>query len=174
MKTSNQVRKKLNLLGVYKNSKIAAGRQSYWNIPGAYAQASKLDRYEDIDAKSDSDLEDLTEGMAEVKLLKETKSRIRAPWSKALIVKVFGRTVDYNYPNFKINALWKLVARMDCVDLSKDFCSIKFSDDADYDKVLHGGLWFIREHFLAIRPWEPYFKASEANFNVIAMWVRFP
>lgn len=88
-------------------------------------------------------------------------------------MKVFGRTVDYNYLNFKINALWKLVARMDCVDLSKDFCSIKFSCDADYDKVLHGGLWFIGEHFLAIRPWEPYFKASEANFNVIAMWVRF-
>lgn len=89
-------------------------------------------------------------------------------------MKVFDRTVGYNYLTFKINNLWKLVARMDCVDLSKDFCLIKFSDDADYDKVLHGGPWFIGEHFLTIQPWESYFKASEANFNVVAMWVRFP
>lgn len=77
--------------------------------------------------------------MAEVILSKETKSRIRAPWSKALTVKVFGRTVGYNYLAFKINALWKPAARMDCVDLSKDFFLIKFSDNDDYDKVLQGG-----------------------------------
>lgn len=29
------------------------------------------------------------------------------------------------------------------------------------------------EHFLAIKPWEPYFKASEATFSSVAEWVRF-
>lgn len=109
------------------------------DIPWAYAQAFKFDRCKDAGAKLDSDLEDLNEGMAEVILSKETKSRIRAPWSKALTVKVFGRTVGYNYLAFKINALWKPAARMDCVDLSKDFFLIKFSDNDDYDKVLQGG-----------------------------------
>ena len=51
-------------------------------------------------------------------------------------MKVFGKTVGYNYLTFKINVLWKPVARMDCVDLHKYFFLIKFSDDADYDKVL--------------------------------------
>lgn len=41
-------------------------------------------------------------------------------------------------------------------------------------KVLCGGPWFISEHFLAIKPWEPYFKASEASFSLVAVWVRFP
>ena len=109
------------------------------DIPGAYAQAFSFVRGEDLDVESDSELEDLIEGMAEVKLSKETKSRIRAPWSKALIVKVFDRTVGYNYLTFKINALWKPMARMDYVDLRKDFFLIKFSDDVDYDKVLRGG-----------------------------------
>ena len=59
--------------------------------------------------------------MAEVKLLKETKARIRAPWSKALIVKVYGKSVGFNYLTFKINALWKLMARMDCVNMGKDY-----------------------------------------------------
>ena len=106
----------------------------------------------------------------EVKLSKEEISHIRAPWSKALIVKVFGRSVGYDYLTFKLNDLWKLVARMDCVDLSKDFFLIKFSDEADYDKVLRRGPWFVGEHFLAMRQWEPYFKASEASFNSVAVW----
>lgn len=142
------------------------------DIPGAYAQAFRLEDDRVMDEESDTELDEVTEGMAVVKLSKETKSRIRAPWSKALIVKVYGRTVGFNYLTFKINALWKPTARMDCVDLGKDFFLIKFSDDGDYDKVLRGGPWFIGEHFLAIKPWEPYFKASEANFTSVAVWVR--
>ena len=29
-------------------------------------------------------------------------------------------------------------------------------------------------HYLAIMPWEPYFKASEAKLSFVAMWVRLP
>jgi len=106
---------------------------------------------EDAD-ELDTELEPLIEGMVEVKLFKETKSRIRKPWTKALIVKVFGKTVGFNYITFKINAVWKLAFRMDCVNLGKDFFLVRFSSSDDYDKVLHGGPWFVGEHFLAIRP----------------------
>ena len=41
-------------------------------------------------------------------------------------------------------------------------------------KVLRGGPWFVGEHFLAIRPWEPYFKALEAKLSSVAIWVRLP
>ena len=61
---------------------------------------------------------------------------------------------------------------MDCVNLGKDFFLIRFSSTEDYDKVLRGGPWFVGEHFLAIRPWEPYFKASEAKLSSVAVWVR--
>ena len=110
--------------------------------------------------------------MAEVKLLKETKARIRAPWSKALIVKVYGKSMGFNYLTFKINALWKPMARMDCVNLGKDYFLIRFNNDEDHDKVLRGGPWFVGEHFLAIKPWEPYFKASKAKLSSMAEWVR--
>ena len=63
---------------------------------------------------------------------------------------------------------------MDYVDFGKDFFMIKFNDNEVYDKVLQGGSWFIGEHFLAIKPWEPYFKALEARFTSVVMWVRFP
>uniref|UniRef100_A0A7N2N6N9 CCHC-type domain-containing protein n=1 Tax=Quercus lobata TaxID=97700 RepID=A0A7N2N6N9_QUELO len=112
--------------------------------------------------------------MAEVTLSKETKARIRAPWAKALIVKVYGKFVGFNYLTFKINALWKPIARMDCVNLGKDYFLIRFSNDEDYDKVLRGGPWFVGGHFLAIKPWEPYFKAFEDKLTLVAVWVRFP
>lgn len=134
----------------------------------------KFERSREEEYELDVDVEPLTEGMAEVRLSKETKSRIREPWSKALIVKVFGRIVGFNYLIFKINALWKPYARMDCVNLGKDFFLIRFSNTEDYDKVLRGGPWFVGEHSLAIRPWEPYFKASEAKFSLVAVWVRLP
>lgn len=143
------------------------------DILGAYAQAFSFDRIVEDDEESDSDLDELVEGMVDVHLSKETKARMRAPWAKALIVKVFGRTVGYKYLTFKINTLRKPSAIMDCVDLGKDFFLIKFSDDANYDKVLKGGPWFISEHFLAIKPWVSYFKASEATFDAVAVWVRF-
>ena len=47
---------------------------------------------------------------------------------------------------------------MDYVDLGKDYFLIKFNDKEDYDKVLRGPC-FVSEHFLAIKLWEPYFKA---------------
>ena len=62
----------------------------------------------------------------------------------------------------------------DCVNLGKDFFLILFSSFEDYDKVLRGGPWFVGEHFLAIRPWEPYFKASEAKLSSMAVWVKLP
>nr|POE76978.1 hypothetical protein CFP56_49691 [Quercus suber] len=138
------------------------------------AYLSLLDEPEALEVEFDNELEDIMEGLVEVKLSKETKNRIKAPWAKALIVKVFGRTVGYNYLTFKINAMWKPIARMDCVDLGKDFFLIKFYENGDYDKVLRGGPWFVGEHFLAIKPWEPYFKASESSFSSVAVWVRFP
>ena len=85
-----------------------------------------------------------------MKLSKETKACIRAPWSKALIVKVLGRTVGYSYLSSKLNALWKPAARLDCVNLGKDYFLIKFHCANDYDQVLRGGPWFIGEHFWSL------------------------
>ena len=144
------------------------------DIPEAHEQPFKFKKDWEDGYESEDDMEPLTEGMAEVKLSKETKACIRASWSKALIVKVYGRSVGFHYLTFKINALWKPTAKMDCVTLGKGFFLIRFSDSDDFDKVLRGGPWFIGEHFLAIKPWEPYFIASEAKLTSVAVWVRFP
>nr|POE45788.1 uncharacterized protein CFP56_42917 [Quercus suber] len=49
-----------------------------------------------------------------------------------------------------------------------------FSLKEDHDNVLIKGPWFIREHFLSIRPWEANFRLEEANIASVAIWVRLP
>lgn len=87
---------------------------------------------------------------------------------------MYGRSVGFHYLIFKINALWKSLEKMDCVNLGRGFFLSRFSSSDDYDKVLRGGPWFIEGHFLAIKPWEPYFKASEAKLTSVTVWVRLP
>ena len=61
---------------------------------------------------------------------------------------------------------------MDCVDLGCGFFLVRFYSKEDLETVLMRGPWFIGDHFLSIRPWEPFFKPSTANVSLIAVWVR--
>ena len=141
-------------------------------IPGAYNQAFAFEEHMEADIESDEELEELREGFAAVKLSKDVKHRIRAVWASSLIVKVYGRSVGFSYIQNKLNALWKPNGRLDVIDLGKDFFLTRFSCKEDHDKVLRNGPWFIGEHFLSIRPWEPNFKPSTTNVSSIAVWIR--
>ena len=62
-------------------------------IPGAYAKAFDFSDLMDMEADSDEEVEELREGLAAVKLSRETKLRIRKPWTNALIIKLYGRAL---------------------------------------------------------------------------------
>ena len=109
-----------------------------------------------------------------VNLTPEMRNSIRAKWAHALIVKVHGRAVGYQFLHSKLMSLWKPAGRMDCVDLEKDFYLIRFGLVEDYDNVLKGGPWFVGGHFLNIRVWEPNFKPTTAVCNMVAVWIRLP
>lgn len=66
-------------------------------IPGAYSQAFNFSVEMEEDLDSDNEVLELREGIAAMKLSKVEKKRIRAPWGKALIVKVFGWTVASHF-----------------------------------------------------------------------------
>ena len=145
-------------------------------IPGAFAEAFDLSDHMEEDPDSDDDegdVEDSTRvGVVTMKLSKETKRRIRGPWSKAIIVKLVGRTIGFSYLQSKLSQLWKPAGRMDCVDLTYGFFLVRFYSKEDLDNVIKKGPWFIGDHFLSFRAWEPFFKPSAANVSLIAVWVR--
>ena len=95
----------------------------------------------DAESNSDEEVEEVREGLALVSLSKETKQRIRAPWSKVLIVKVFGRTVGYKFLHSRLMNLWKPSGRVDMVDLGRDFFLMRFSIREDLEMVLMKGPW---------------------------------
>ena len=156
------------------HSKVSFKDKLVGQIPGAFVQA--FDLSDQMDAEVDSDDEDpterLREGLVAVKLTRETKMRIRDSWSKAIIVKLVGRSMGLNYLHSKLSQLWKPSGRLDCVDLGNDFFLTRFYVKEDLDNVLRNGPWFIGDHFLSLRPWEPFFKPSSANVSLIAVWIR--
>ena len=94
------------------------------------------------------------------------------PNSPMLIIKTFGRAIGYQYLSQHVRELWKPSRNMDLVDLGHDYFLAQFWIREDLDNVLKGGLWFISQHFLAIKPWELKFSASEADLSQVAVWVR--
>lgn len=145
-------------------------------ILGAFAKAFDYADQMDEDENSDDDVAEaprvLRKGMVAVELTKETKNRIRKPWSKTIIVKLVGRSVGFNYMQSKLSQLWIPSGRMDCVDLTHGFFLVQFYVKEDLESVLEKGPWFIGDFFLSLRPWEPFFKPSTANVSSIAVWVR--
>ncbi|XP_075658634.1 uncharacterized protein LOC142628411 [Castanea sativa] len=143
-------------------------------IPRAYAKAFGFQAELEEGANSNNEMDDLVDGLVTVKMSKSTKVRIRRQWANTLIIKVFGRSVGYHFLYARNMSLWKPHGKMDCVDLEKDYFLIRFEAREDNERVQVGGPWFIGEHFLTIRAWEPNFRPSSANVSTAALWVRLP
>lgn len=74
-------------------------------IPGAYIQAFDFIGYIENEMESEASVEVIREGFFAVNLSRETKQRIRANWTNALNIKVFGRPVGFNYLHSRIHSL---------------------------------------------------------------------
>ena len=142
------------------------------DIPGAYSQAFCFDDCMEDEDGSDDEIENLREGLVAVKFSRDFKQRIRNPWTKALIVKVCGRAVGLSFLQNRLLSMWKPAGRLDCVDLEQGFFLTRFYLKEDYEATLRRGPWFIGEHFLSIRPWEPNFRPETANVTSVAVWIR--
>uniref|UniRef100_A0A2N9HPR9 CCHC-type domain-containing protein n=1 Tax=Fagus sylvatica TaxID=28930 RepID=A0A2N9HPR9_FAGSY len=143
-------------------------------LSGAYEQAFFGSAMEDDLVSSDEEEDPPEDGEVVISIPRETKLRIRAPWSTSFIVKVFGRSVGYLFLVNRLKSLWKPIGGFSCVDLGLGFFLVKLDLADDFDRILKGGPWFIGEHFLSLRPWVPDFRPSETSVNTVAVWVRLP
>lgn len=143
-------------------------------LPGAFEQAFDFNHEMEFDVTSDDKFENLPPGEVAVKLSGERKNKIRASWSRALIVKVFGKSVGFHFLRSRLTSMWKPLGKMDCIDLGYGFFFIEFSLKKDHARVLKGGPWFVGGHYLSIRGWEPNFRPKNANLSSVAVWVRLP
>ena len=108
-------------------------------LPGAFEQAFDFNQEMEFDATSDDEFENLPPGEVAIKLSGERKNKIKASWSRAFIVKVFGKAVGFHFLHSRLIGMWKPSRKMDCIDLGYGFFLIKFSLQEDHDRVLKGG-----------------------------------
>ena len=120
-------------------------------IPRAFEQAFDFGFNMEMEVESDEEFSDLPLGEKAVKFSGKMKAKIQALWANALIVKVFRKTVRFHFLHSRILGLWKLVGRMDYVNLGNDFFLIRFQNREDHARVLREGPWFVGGHYLSIR-----------------------
>lgn len=88
-----------------------------------------------------------------IPLTSTDKTRLYSPWKSSVIVKVFGRKVGHQTLRTKLRSLWQPIENLPLIDLGLDFFLIKFQKEENMNN--HEGLWFIFNHFLSMRKWEP-------------------
>jgi len=146
-------------LGPY-NQSMSFKDKLVGEIPGAYIQAFNFGGLMEDDVESDEEVETLRQGLVAVRFSRDFKQQIRDPWARALIVKVYGKSVGFHFLQSKLLSLWKPAGRMDCVNLGNGFFLVRLSLKEDFENVLKKGPWFIGGHFLSLQPWEPDFRPS--------------
>nr|POF08977.1 hypothetical protein CFP56_14921 [Quercus suber] len=119
-------------------------------IPGAYVQAFNFTEQMEANEDSNSEINDLRDGLIAVKFPRELKSRIQSPWSRALIVKVYGRSIGFSFLHGRLLSLWKPVGKIDCVDLGKEFFLVRFSTKKDSEENISSVTIWVRLDELSI------------------------
>ncbi|XP_073015397.1 uncharacterized protein [Primulina eburnea] len=114
------------------------------------------------------------EGCPVIKLSKEEKNRLRAPWRQTLIVKVLGRSIGYNYLLRRIKTLWKPKSLIDLVALENDYFIVRFYSMDDYEHAKYEGPWMVLDHYLIVKEWSPNFDPRSDSTEKLLVWVRFP
>lgn len=93
---------------------------------------------------------------------------------QSLIIKVWGKSVGYNFLLKKLHNIWKPNAFMDLVALENEYFLVKFYSKADYTFARGEGPWTILDHYLVVKEWTPNFDHVIDKTEKLIVWVRFP
>ena len=96
------------------------------------------------------------------------RENIYAPWKTSVIVKVIGKSFGYKTLLMRLTGIWRPKGNFTLIDLGYDFFLVKFFLDLDFMSMLERGPWFVGEHYLSIRKWEPQFQAAKATMSSLA------
>ncbi|WMV38169.1 hypothetical protein MTR67_031554 [Solanum verrucosum] len=137
-------------------------------------KASEADHLHNTQSSSGVETDKLINGIRTIKLSKEDKERLYAPWRCSLIIKLMGRRIVHHYLKSKIQDISKPMENFPLIDLGSDYYIVKFSKEENMMTALQKGPWFINDHYLSVRWWEPSFVPNEASLTHSAVWIMLP
>lgn len=109
-----------------------------------------------------------------ITLTKKEKERLRKPWRRTLIIKLWGRSVGYNYLLRRLQAIWRPKAQMNLIGLDNGYFLVKFEEEEDYKYAKFEGPWMILEHYLIVKELSHDFDPITDTTENILVRVRFP
>ncbi|KAJ7954456.1 Zinc ion binding,nucleic acid binding-like protein [Quillaja saponaria] len=105
---------------------------------------------------------------------KEDLAEIRKPWRNALIVKLLGKSLSYNYLLDRLKQRWNTKGEFKFIDIGCDFYIVKFSSVKDLQFVMSKEPWIIAGHYLSMQKWNPDFDPAREKIIKTTVWIRLP
>ncbi|XP_028758462.1 uncharacterized protein LOC114717489 [Neltuma alba] len=96
------------------------------------------------------------------------RKRLYRAWNKSVIVKLLETTIGYKALESRLQSLWAKI------NIGHGYYVVKLSNKEDHYNALTGGPWMIYDHYLTVRPWEPWFSPARTKIDKVAVWVRLP
>ncbi|XP_019183349.1 PREDICTED: uncharacterized protein LOC109178208 [Ipomoea nil] len=139
------------------------------------SQEEWCDESSDDDDQDDiSDEEDEDPLCPTIRLSRAEIEQIRAPWRKAIIVKVMGRSIGYAYLLRRLNSMWKPKGKMDLIAIDNGYFIVRFGAVEDLEHAMFEGPWMVMDHYLLVKPWVPDFDPFSDVTEKVLVWVRIP
>ncbi|KAK2967354.1 hypothetical protein RJ640_026368 [Escallonia rubra] len=130
------------------------------------------DEFQSDDEELTNHSENHTTKIPTIKLSQELKARIRKPWKRSLIIKLVGADFSLLRIMPRLIEIWRPKGKIETIDLSNGFLTVKFSSEEDYRKALEQGPWFIGTNYLSVQTWTPNFNPHVLSVSSMAIWIR--
>ncbi|KAG8373229.1 hypothetical protein BUALT_Bualt11G0002000 [Buddleja alternifolia] len=111
---------------------------------------------------------------ARVVMGSEYAESIQRSWDNALILRILGKSINYNLLHAKINIMWKLQGHFELIDLGHSCFILKLEDNETVENIFMGGPWVVANHYLVVWKWSKEFHPSTDKVLSAVAWVRIP
>ncbi|KAB5560806.1 hypothetical protein DKX38_005763 [Salix brachista] len=100
------------------------------------------------------------------------KECLYRPWKSAIIIKLMGRPLTFNFLRDRLLRRWQLKGPMTLIDLENNFFIVKFLLEEVMKHVLTGGPWQVVGQYVTTQRWKPGFDPKEEKITHMTAWVR--
>lgn len=145
-------------------------------VPSGWGLGEEVSDDEDdnLEEQEELDLSDELRDVPRLVLSSQERKALRKPWSRALIIKLVGKSLPYNFFVERLRLRWRIQGEFDVIDIGNGFFVVKIPSREDRVRVLSEGPWVIAGHYLSVQSWKPNFDPFQAQIKKMAVWVRLP
>nr|XP_025688452.1 uncharacterized protein LOC112790332 isoform X1 [Arachis hypogaea] len=129
---------------------------------------------EEKEEEENISIQKLPNGLYNIVIPEEVKSKLRKDWWKTLIVKLFERKIFLSAIQRRLQAMWGRMGSIKVIDIGNEFFLVKFFNSKDLDFAIMEGPWKISDHYLTIPLLKPDFNSADATIDNIVVWIRLP